>query len=245
MMKLIACCILFVFSITGVALDGSSTGPAQTPEGKRYPRDCTDIFSKGGTCSWVYLIYPQGSEELDAFCDQNTDGGGWTIIQKRFDGVENFYRDWNDYKYGFGNKTGEYWLGNQIIYEIVQQGVYELRIDLTDFDNETRYALYKKFYIDDETNGYRLHLEGYEGTAGDSLMSRHGGHQFHTKDRDDGSRCAQRYTGAWWYNACHESNLNGLYLNGSHRSYADGSEWYAWHGYHFSLKSTEMKIRRL
>lgn len=126
------------------------------------------------------------------------------IIQKRFDGVENFYRDWNDYKYGFGNKTGEYWLGNgyifimylhtegespislkifhkkrifgfilfiniegnQIIYEIVQQGVYELRIDLTDFNNETRYALYKKFYIDDETNGYRLHLEGYEGTAG-------------------------------------------------------------------------------
>ena len=53
-----------------------------------------------------------------------------------------------------------------MIYEIIQGGVNELRIDMTDFNNERRYALYKKFYIDDETNGYRLHVEGYEGTAG-------------------------------------------------------------------------------
>ena len=53
-----------------------------------------------------------------------------------------------------------------MIYAIIQGGVYELRIDMTDFNNETRYALYKKFYIDDETNAYRLHVEGYEGTAG-------------------------------------------------------------------------------
>ena len=60
-------------------------------------------------------------------------------------------------------------LGNHRIYEIVQQGFYELRIDLEDFNNEKRYALYKRFYIDDETNGYRLHLEDYEGTAGIEL----------------------------------------------------------------------------
>ena len=60
-------------------------------------------------------------------------------------------------------------LGNHRIYEIVQQGFYELRIDLEDFNNEKRYALYKRFYIDDETNGYRLHLEDYEGTAGIDL----------------------------------------------------------------------------
>ena len=43
--------------------------------------------------------------------------------------------------------------------------------------------------------------------------------QFSTKDQDnDGGSgsCAQLYKGAWWYNACLSSNLNGLYINGAH-----------------------------
>lgn len=127
----------------------------------------------------------------------------------------------------------------------MQQGFYELRIDMADFNSESRYAVYKRFYIGDETTGYRLHVEDYEGTAGDSLTSHHNGAQFHTKDRDTSSSCAARYKGGWWYNDCHSSYLNGLYLSGNHQSYADGINWNAWHGYHYSLKTTEMKIRRL
>lgn len=56
--------------------------------------------------------------------------------------------------------------GNHIIYEIVQQGFYELRIDMADFNSESRYAVYKRFYIGGETTGYQLHVEDYEGTAG-------------------------------------------------------------------------------
>ena len=55
--------------------------------------------------------------------------------------------------------------------------------------------------------------------------------------------CAERFSGAWWYTACLNSNLNGLYLRGAHESFGDGINWYHWRGYKYSMKSTVMKIK--
>ena len=78
------------------------------------------------------------------------------------------------------------------------------------------------------------------GTAGDSLTEHHN-MPFSTKDQDGG--CAISYEGAWWYNSCHHSNLNGRYLKGNHPSYANGVNWLHWKGYHYSAKRAEMKIK--
>ena len=59
-----------------------------------------------------------------------------------------------------------YILGNHRIYEIVSQGFYELRIDMTDFAGESRYAIYRRFSIGDESQGFKLLVEDYQGTAG-------------------------------------------------------------------------------
>lgn len=74
-------------------------------------------------------------------------------------------------------------------------------------------------------------------------MAIHNGSKFYAKDRDI-NKCASKYKGGWWYKHCHDANLNGLYLKGNHSSYANGMNWFDWHGYHYSLKTTEMKIRR-
>ena len=90
-----------------------------------------------------------------------------------------------------------------------------------------------------------LHYFFITGDAGDSL-DRQNGMMFSTKDADnDNARehCARKYKGAWWYQGCHNSNLNAQYLRGKHTSHGDGVNWDHWRGEYYSLKMTEMKIR--
>ncbi|CAG2184385.1 Angiopoietin-related protein 1,Ficolin-1-A,Ryncolin-1,Fibrinogen C domain-containing protein 1,Tenascin-N,Angiopoietin-related protein 7,Ficolin-3,Fibrinogen C domain-containing protein 1-B,Fibrinogen-like protein 1,Ficolin-1,Tenascin-R,Ryncolin-2,Techylectin-5B,FibrinogenC domain-containing protein 1-A,Microfibril-associated glycoprotein 4,Ryncolin-3,Ficolin-2,Tenascin,Angiopoietin-related protein 2,Techylectin-5A,Ryncolin-4 [Mytilus edulis] len=135
--------------------------------------------------------------------------------------------------------------GNDNIHELTSHGNHDLRIELNDFDGNMRYAEYSIFTVADEENGYRLLVYNYSGNAGDALTY-HNGMMFSTfdKDNDHGRNCAVNSKGAWWYNNCHYSNLNGKYLAGNHTSYADGIEWYQWKGNHYSLKSTQMMIRK-
>ena len=177
-----------------------------------------------------------------------TDGGGWTVFQRRMDGSIDFYRNWVDYEEGFGDLNGEFWLGLSKIHRLTQDGTdYTLRVDLEDFENEIRYAKYSTFNIGDSTTDYPITVGGYSGDAGDSLAYDNG-RKFTTKDRDNdihsGINCAVLFSGAWWYSACHTSNLNGLYLGGPHESYADRVEWSSWRGFYYSLKFTEMKLQQ-
>ncbi|BFZ25721.1 hypothetical protein BsWGS_28760 [Bradybaena similaris] len=67
---------------------------------------------------------------VEALCDTRTDGGGWIIFQRRTKGDVSFYRNWVEYKNGFGNADTDYWLGNDGISNLTSLGYNELRVDL-------------------------------------------------------------------------------------------------------------------
>jgi len=173
-----------------------------------------------------------------------TDGGGWTVFQRRRDGSVDFYRGWDDYKAGFGQLTAEFWLGNDKIHRLTASRPNSLRVELKDWNGGKAYGKYGKFRIGDEQAQYRLEVGSYSGTAGDSLTRRHNNMAFTTKDRDndrDGNNCAVTFTGAWWYSDCYNSNLNGKYLGDTTSS--KSVNWYHWKNAYVSLKFTEMKLR--
>ena len=97
------------------------------------------------------------------FCDQTTTGAGWLVFQKRLDGSVDFYRDWAEYKRGFGSLTGEVWLGLDKIHRLTSNGYYKLRVDLEDFSANTYYAEYDFFKVASEGEKYELSVGRYSG----------------------------------------------------------------------------------
>ena len=166
------------------------------------------------------------------------------MFQRRQDGSVDFYRGWNDYKSGFGQLTAEFWLGNDKIHRLTASRPSSLRVELEDWNGVRVYAKYGRFKIGDEQAQYRLEVDSYSGTAGDALIAWHNSMAFTTKDRDKdlyNRNCAVVLTGAWWYNGCGYSNLNGKYL-GEKQDYR-GVMWYYFKSSWLSLKFTEMKLR--
>uniref|UniRef100_A0A452VGQ7 Fibrinogen C-terminal domain-containing protein n=1 Tax=Ursus maritimus TaxID=29073 RepID=A0A452VGQ7_URSMA len=168
------------------------------------------------------------------------------VFQRRSDGSVDFFRDWATYKQGFGSQLGEFWLGNDNVHTLTAQGTSELRVDLVAFEGNHQFAKYGSFRVAGEAEKYKLVLGAFVGgSAGDSLTY-HNDQPFSTKDQDNDSNsenCAERYQGGWWYFKCHLSNLNGLYLRGSHETYANGVNWKSGKGYNYSYKVSEMKMR--
>ena len=209
-----------------------------------YFLDCSDLLKSGHTQSGLYSVNPDGRGHFTVYCDMRTDGGGWTVFQRRQDGSIDFYRGWNDYKAGFGQLNAEFWLGNDKIHRLTASRPSSLRVELEDWKGVKVYAKYGKCNIGDEQAQYRLEVSSYSGTAGDSL-GLHNNMAFSTKDRDNdrwssSNNCAVSFTGAWWYEKCHTSNLNGQYLGEKNDN--RGAWWYQFRAI-LSLKFTEMKLR--
>jgi hypothetical protein len=171
------------------------------------------------------------------------------VFQRRKDGSVNFNRTWAEYREGFGNPGGEFWLGNEMLHLLISKRNYKLRVDLENWKGEKRYAEYSNFSISSSTDKYRLTIGSYSGNAVDS-MAWNNGRQFSTIDADNDAygrqNCAGKNGGAWWYGHCSHAFLNGIY-NQRYDSAEPfkGIIWYHWNSMNSLanlLKATEMKL---
>jgi ficolin len=124
---------------------------------------CSSLYKSGERKDGVYTINPDGLGSFQVRCDMQTDGGGWTVFQRRQDASVDFYRGWQDYKNGFGDLNGNFWLGLDEIHRLTQSGQNVLRVDLMDWTNDTAYAKYGSFSVEPESDNYKLKLSSFSG----------------------------------------------------------------------------------
>merc|ERR1712226_1640477 len=213
--------------------------------------DCADIRQQDPTApTGTYAIILRSRftspESKFVFCDMDAEGGGWTTIQRRNSGTLNFFQNFETYAEGFGNlgERTEFWIGNRLLHEMTSRWNYELRIELENADRERKQVHYNMFKVDSECNDFSLTLDHFiEHDLPDSMYANRN-MKFSTFDRDgdlSNDNCAIRHIGAWWYNNCTDSNLNGMFLPAG--TAADSSiHWYGWEQTR-ALASVEMKIR--
>ena len=211
--------------------------------GSTAAQDCLDHFTSSAS-SGVYTINPGFGGAFSVYCDFTTAGGPWTVFQKRT-GAADFYYSWTAYEAGFGTLSSHHWLGLSKIRRLTTLGSStQLRIDICQgqYSACNRYAQYSTFTLGTAADRYRLGVSGFSGTVGDGMWY-HSGKQFSTYDSDNDlwpNNCAVVFRGAWWYGACHYSNLNGVW--GS-TNYADGPVWQQEGGYYNPLEFTQMALK--
>nr|NP_001027605.1 fibrinogen-like protein [Ciona intestinalis]BAB00626.1 fibrinogen-like protein [Ciona intestinalis] len=248
---------------TSRILRATNPTPVQDGQTESLPYDCAELYARGVRQSGVYDIRPGTKVTWTVYCDMDTDGGGWTMLQRRIDGIVNFSKGWKSYKNGFGDINADHWIGLEKMHHISTSNKsrrMELRINLTDWDDVSHYANYGVFRIRSEGKNYQLIAKRYTGTAGDALNYgenyNHHLQPFTTFDRDnDGyalGNCGRYYRSGWWFNACFAANLNGNYYTGPYKGVQNGIYWGTWYklsdstsNSRYSFKYVDMKVRPL
>ena len=223
------------------------------PNTKAY-HTCLELLNAGFNQSGIYNITPTPNYIKTVYCDQETVGGGWTVIMRNKYGCVTFDRTWDEYKNGFGNLNYDFWLGNEFLYRAttlyksLKSKEMEIYIALQDQDDKNVYARYSTFFVKPENNKYELRISGYTGTAGNS-MSHDDYKPFTTKDSDndfnDDFNCASDYLakGGWWYYNCSYSSLAKSYFEFDlmHQKYWPAPQWYHLnYNYNFFTSATMM-----
>jgi len=151
-----------------------------------------------------------------------------TLVQQNVDGSDFFNRSWAEFKVGFNDSLGNYWIGNDLLHQLTKSGRYGLMINVQSRNDSWYYAEYSTFVVHSEAANYRMRVSGYSGNAGRKGFSYHDGTMFTTYDRDNDpwtnkdhrNNCAVRNGGGFWYHACARAGINVI------RSRGENMRWY-------------------
>lgn len=156
--------------------------------------------------SGVYTIQTGTFTKADAYCDMDTERGGWMTILRRTKSTNSidFDRFQDDYLDGFGKLTGDFWLGLRTMHLLTKNGDCEMRVDLYDRNNTNVAHIYYNLFKVDGYPGFQLHLGGFRPSnisLTDSLRQ-FSGRTFtvstHEQDEEQDTMCAHG-RGGWWY----------------------------------------------
>jgi len=161
------------------------------------------------------------------------------LIQQNVDGTTPFFnRSWEEFKVGFNDSRGNYWLGNELLHQLTSKRRFKLRFDLQARVNLSwYYAEYSTFQVLSEQTNYTLHVSGYSGNAGHDAFSYHHNMMFTTFDRDNdrwtnvahpyNDNCAVENGAGFWYKDCVYCAVNGFI--GNRFVWAIPGEWLQLH----------------
>ena len=165
------------------------------------------------------------------------------MVQQNIDGSYFFNRSWAEFKVGFNDSLGNYWLGNELLSQLTANNRYKLKFDLQSRNTSNwYYAEYSTFRVLTEADNYTLQVAGYSGNAGRDAFGSvyHNGMMFSTYDRDNDlqspGNCAASYGGGFWYGSCAWCSVNGRH--NSHFFY-----WAGLPGGNNSLQSSRMWLQ--
>jgi len=171
----------------------------------------------------------------ERYCAFATDGSAWTVIQRRRSNwkqeEENFNRNWDEYRTGFGDLSNDFWFGNEFIHKIVYRDDYILRIELQDHNGIEVWIEYGLFRLDSESYNYQLVIGKLnENSTTTDALTYHNRMDFTTYDhRNDDITINDNDNGNGWWSLA-KSNLNGHSI--------------LWHN-EYSLNASRMLIRPL
>ena len=160
---------------------------------------------------------------FNVYCDLDTDGGGWTVIQRnKKDSLVSFNRNWADYEKGFGDLNTEFWYGLEEIHCLTQRGQWEMRVDYQHNNKSWSYLHYNQFSVGSASEEYPLTVGRFTGVGTDWFASHPlNGMKFSTPDNDNdknSGNCAVSHKNGWWFNSCHHININQQPPSVYHRS---------------------------
>ena len=173
------------------------------------PANCYEIHKKKPDLPdgiyGIYLYDDKPAKVTHALCEMSK--GGWTVIFNKVNANATFDKPWDDFRDGFGEIDGDHWLGLNQMSLLTQRTRMELRVEMSNGDQDRDVFEYEYFLVGSEADRFRLKISQLAlSSPNTDLFAYHNNMYFTTRDKDNDNyslNCASVKSGGWWFNNCY------------------------------------------